>query len=121
MNDTHDHSAIRMVRRQDLFPDGHFYSPIVDIDDVTNRCHAIWPVNPVAGGIDFNDASHRKFLTVDFPRFMPEFDYPENVKLTLTTVLIQARAVLAWLRHLQQGGHDLAEVLALTCNDFSII
>jgi len=39
-----------------------------------------------------------------------EFDYPENVKLTLTTTLIQARAVLAWLRHLQQGGYDLADV-----------
>jgi hypothetical protein len=39
-----------------------------------------------------------------------EFDYPENVKLTLTTALIQARAVLAWLRHLQQGGHDLSGV-----------
>lgn len=39
-----------------------------------------------------------------------EFDYPENVKLTLTVTLIQARAVLAWLRHLQQDGYDLSNV-----------
>jgi hypothetical protein len=39
-----------------------------------------------------------------------EFDYPESVKLTLTTTLMQARAVLGWLRHLRQSGHDLKEV-----------
>lgn len=39
-----------------------------------------------------------------------EFEYPEAVKLTLTTTLIQARAVLAWLRHLQKGGYNLADV-----------
>lgn len=64
-------------RKRLLFPDGHFYSPVVDIDDVSVRCHAIWPVNPVAGGIDFNDASQRALLSTEFPRFIPDFDYPE--------------------------------------------
>lgn len=39
-----------------------------------------------------------------------EFQYPDAVKLKLTITLIQARAVLAWLRHLQQGGYDLSQV-----------
>ncbi len=39
-----------------------------------------------------------------------EFSYPENVKLTLTNALIQARAVLGWLRHLQHAGHSLDSI-----------
>jgi hypothetical protein len=39
-----------------------------------------------------------------------EFEYPEHVKVSLTSALVQARAVLGWLRHLQQGGYDLAQV-----------
>src|SRR5438477_7264621 len=48
--------------RRLLFPDGHFYSPIVDIDDVSARCHEIWPVTAVASGVDFNDAAQQALL-----------------------------------------------------------
>jgi hypothetical protein len=58
------------------FPDGHFYSPIVDFDDVSARCHEIWPVTASVRGIDFNDAAQRALLTNEFKRFMPDFDYP---------------------------------------------
>ena len=66
-------------RRRRLFPDGHFYSPIVDIEEVTLRGHEVWPLSPVAGGIDFNDASHRELLSTEFPRFIADYDYPDIV------------------------------------------
>jgi hypothetical protein len=74
MNDTFEP---QVRRRRRLFPDGHFYSPVVDIDEVSSRCHAIWPAHPTVAGIDFNDDMQREFLTKHFPRFIPEFDYPE--------------------------------------------
>lgn len=76
MNDGYDPPIRRRAR---LFPDGHFYSPIVDIDEVCQRCHTIWPAQPTAAGIDFNDGSHREILSAQFPRYMPEFDYPETL------------------------------------------
>lgn len=39
-----------------------------------------------------------------------EFPYPDELKTSLMIALIQARAVLAWLRSLQAGGHELADV-----------
>jgi hypothetical protein len=61
------------------FPAGHFYSPIVDVLEISQRCHRVWPVNPAPAGIDFNDTSHRAILATEFPRFMPDFDYPETI------------------------------------------
>src|SRR3954471_23192050 len=76
MNDGYEPTIRRRAR---LFPDGHFYSPVVDIDEICHRCHAIWPAQPTALGIDFNDASHRELLSQAFPRYMPDFDYPETL------------------------------------------
>jgi hypothetical protein len=62
------------------FPDGHYYSPIVDFDDVYARRHEIWPPKSAemhTAGVRFDDDSHRRLLTESFPRFMPEYDYPE--------------------------------------------
>ena len=59
------------------YPDGHFYSPIVDVEEVTQRQERIWPSDPVVVGIDFNDASHQRILTEIFPRFIGGYDYPE--------------------------------------------
>jgi hypothetical protein len=77
--ETDDHSDETESQRQRRlqFPDGHFYSPIVDVDDVSARCHEIWPVTASVRGIDFNDAAQRALLTNEFKRFMPDFDYPE--------------------------------------------
>lgn len=73
-----------------------------ELVDTMSGCGAI-----VAGELEVLGC--RLPLETDY-REVWEFDYPENIKLTLTTTLIQARAVLAWLRHLQQGGYDLSEV-----------
>lgn len=62
-------------------PNGHFYSPVVNPDELDPEF--IWPQSPrPILGIDFNDASHQDILTEVFPRFMPEYDYPEHLEET---------------------------------------
>ena len=58
-------------------PNGHFYSPVVD--PKTLDAARIWPEHPQILGIDFNDASHERILRETFPRFMPDYDYPEQL------------------------------------------
>ncbi|MBS0584392.1 MAG: class I SAM-dependent methyltransferase [Proteobacteria bacterium] len=58
-------------------PNGHFYSPIVDPADI--EPDRIWPANPEILGIDFDDRGHERILRETFPRFMPEYDYPEHL------------------------------------------
>lgn len=67
------------MKKDSAFPPGHFYSPVVDVQDVSKRRGILWPEAPEALGVDFNDASHRSILTEVFPRFMSDFDYPERL------------------------------------------
>ncbi|MDR0770518.1 MAG: hypothetical protein LBE75_04900 [Burkholderiales bacterium] len=61
------------------FPAGHFYSPDIDPEELTERESEIWPVTPLPVlGIDFNERSHRQILSEDFPRFIGDYDYPEK-------------------------------------------
>jgi predicted O-methyltransferase YrrM len=60
------------------FPEGHFYSPIVDVADVASRRDQLWPAKPAILGIDFNDDYHRRILTEAFPRWIGGYDYPEE-------------------------------------------
>jgi predicted O-methyltransferase YrrM len=61
------------------FTPGHFYSPIVDPADAATQAHRLWPgAAPEILGIDFDAASHREILAVDFPKFMPDYRYPER-------------------------------------------
>lgn len=66
--------------RPAAFPPGHFYSPIVDPDRVDRG--RVWPERPEVLGIDFNDAGHLAILGSEFPRFMPQFDYPATLEVT---------------------------------------
>jgi hypothetical protein len=59
-------------------PAGHFYSPIVDTDELTARADALWPAQPVVLGVDFDDESHRALLDGALARFLPEYDYAER-------------------------------------------
>jgi hypothetical protein len=58
-----------------LFPAGHFYSPIVDVDELRARQAQVWPPQPRVLGIDFNDAHHERVLREYFPLFYPDFAY----------------------------------------------
>lgn len=61
------------------FPPGHFYSPVVDAEEVLERQADLWPIAaPKIIGIDFNEANHRDVLTKDFPRFIRDYDYVEK-------------------------------------------
>jgi hypothetical protein len=63
---------------QTLFPPGHFYSPIVDVDELRAREALVWPPEPAVLGIDFNDAHHERVLREYFPAFYPDFTYPKK-------------------------------------------
>jgi Methyltransferase domain len=58
-------------------PPGHFYSPVVDPSQLQTRADQLWPADPTALGIDFNDASHQHILLDVLPRHLPEYAYAE--------------------------------------------
>lgn len=64
------------------YPDGHFYSPIVDRSLLRNREEEIWTARSSLPGIDFNDTSHKEILKKVFPRFIGDFDYPDEMQGT---------------------------------------
>lgn len=61
------------------FPDGHFYSPTIDVQDIAARKASIWPPVPHVRGIDFNEQFHQHFLREVFPQFIADYDYPERL------------------------------------------
>jgi predicted O-methyltransferase YrrM len=76
--DLMSHQLPGAIRRSASFPDGHFYSPVVDPQDLIARETALWPAEPSVLGIDFNDAAHRHILEEEFPRFIGDFGYAEE-------------------------------------------
>ena len=60
------------------FPDGHFYSPVVDTAEMAAREGEIWPNEPQVLGIDFDDASHLRVLQTYFQRYIGQYDYVEQ-------------------------------------------
>jgi len=68
-----------------IYPHGHFYSPLVDNDEVKRMEDRIWPVNPRVLGIELHDEDHRRLLEEEFPKYSPGFNYPlENAFLSNT-------------------------------------
>jgi len=63
---------------QTSHPNGHFYSPVVDTDELKARLDQLYPDPPVAAGIDFNEASHEHLLRSVFPVLLADYDYPEQ-------------------------------------------
>lgn len=59
-------------------PNGHFYSPVVDPNELNSRLHQLYPGETKAHGIDFNDRSHFELIETGLKRFMPEYDYAEH-------------------------------------------
>jgi hypothetical protein len=66
------------------FPDGHFYSPVVDPSLLKYREGEIWPFkSPEIQGINFNEDFQKSLLEKDFSLFLESFNYPEFEKDTL--------------------------------------
>lgn len=61
------------------FPNGHFYSPVIDPDEVRAASGRIWKDAPDVVGIDFNAEGHRELLRGVFPRYLPDYDYPATL------------------------------------------
>ena len=59
-----------------LFPNGHFYSPVVDPDSIAARADEVWDGRQQVQGIDFDRDNHHRLLTEVFPKWLGEFDYP---------------------------------------------
>lgn len=59
---------------------GHFYSPVVDPDELIGQAARLWPDCPKIIGIDFNDAEQEYLLREVFPQHMPSYDYPERLE-----------------------------------------
>ncbi|MEZ5319714.1 MAG: hypothetical protein R2752_20100 [Vicinamibacterales bacterium] len=76
--------------------DASAYRPLVD---ALTECQAIQDWRPLV-------AACRLPLEAEYREFW-EFPYPDELKAGLMIGLLQARAVLAWLRSLQAGGHSL--------------
>jgi hypothetical protein len=73
------HALSRKLGIADYAPSGHFYSPVLDRAEVAASESRLWPAQPrLPAGIDFNDASHRQLLEVEFPRYIADFDYAES-------------------------------------------
>lgn len=78
-------------------PDGHFYSPVVDPNDL--RHGQLWPKDPEVLGINFNDENHQRVLREWFPRHIGNYTYPENapaVDQDLTSFYTQ-NSQFSWL------------------------
>ena len=60
-------------------PNGHFYSPVVNPEELMPRAAELWPDHiPECVGIHFNDRSHRRILKRYFKRYIRAYDYPEH-------------------------------------------
>src|ERR1700732_2462923 len=61
------------------YPNGHFYSPVVDPEEIRLGAAKTWPEEITSiSGIDLNSPSHEYILEKLFPKYYPEFDYPEH-------------------------------------------
>jgi predicted O-methyltransferase YrrM len=77
------------------FPEGHFYSPVVDIEEARRDEAIIWPsdvtgpmahlmttpaIAPTVKGIDWNHQSHEDLLRHGFPEMIAGYNYPEHAQ-----------------------------------------
>lgn len=58
-----------------LFENGHFYSPVVDTEELRGREGQLWARRETLPGIDFRPDAQRHVLEQVFPRHFSKFDY----------------------------------------------
>lgn len=61
-----------------LFPEGHFYSPVVDTDEAERDKARIWPGLRDIPGINMQEDAHRRLLSGDFPTLLTGYVYPDD-------------------------------------------
>ncbi len=92
-----------------IFPYGHFYSPIVDPANLSGN-DALFAPRQTLAGIDFRPELHTQILREWFPKFLPDYDYPDEGDIHEPTSYfhnndqfswLDARALYVMLRQLQ--------------------
>lgn len=91
------------------YPNGHFYSPVIDVAQVEASARRIWPAQPEVLGIDFRHESHIALLREVFPRYICDYDYPATppdpehphafVDANPAFAWLDSRALFVLLRH----------------------
>lgn len=71
VNFEHDPSAVQVG-----FPDGHFYSPVVNPEEIFSREEQIWAAERQVLGVHFNRHAQHAFLVSELASAIPGFDYP---------------------------------------------
>ena len=62
-----------------IFPPGHFYSPIVNTDDLAaEEGQRLWSPRSDCPGIDFGRTRQAEILQQWFPQFIADYDYPDE-------------------------------------------
>lgn len=80
------------------FASGHFYSPVVDPEEIRQRQDEIWKTTVELPGIDFRPANHETILREWFPRHLPAYDYPEQLPESPTlTRFFTRNSQFSWL------------------------
>jgi predicted O-methyltransferase YrrM len=59
-------------------PNGHFYSPVTNPRDLSERMAELYPVDPIALGVVFDDALHKRMLVDVLKPMLTAYDYPEH-------------------------------------------
>ena len=79
-------------------PNGHFYSPVVDTSELSERINDLWPSGiPECPGVSFNDESIVRVLTEWFPQFMSDFNYPEQAIASDESQFFIQNSQYSWL------------------------
>lgn len=80
------------------FADGHFYSPVVDTEEIRTDHTRIWPVAATVVGIDFNESEQRRWLAEILPRHLRDYDYPDDLPEGAAETLFYTRnSQFSWL------------------------
>ena len=79
------------------FEDGHFYSPVCDPVELAKERERIWPDSPTTPGIDYNEQFQRHVLTELFPKFFPDYQYPEHQPSKARTTFYTQNSQFSWL------------------------
>jgi hypothetical protein len=79
-------------------PLGHFYSPVVNPDDLNSKQDELWLATPCVLGIDFNDIYHKKVLNEFFPKYISHYKYEEKQESTQSdTEFYTQNSQFSWL------------------------
>jgi hypothetical protein len=105
-----DQDLILNYNQNSCFPPGHFYSPIVNIENIAANEDKIWPANPVTPeSVDMNVGKQLEMLN-DFGKYYNDFPYlASNNKLLRYTLInkffdpLDALVLYSFLRYFSPG------------------